>query len=374
MRPSFKIMKKIASVLFCVLFFTSSQALSDEPQRGLFVSVIQSPPTLTSREAIAELIDFSKKAGIQTLFVQIYRANKAWFKSEVGDSSPYIAALQSVGEDPLALLIQSAHAQGIEVHAWLNLLSLSDNQNAPLLKKHGLEILTRNMEEKKSVADYLIDNQYWLEPGDLRVRQELSKMVAEVVKTYPDLDGIQLDYIRYPDTKPAYGYTLPNLKRFVSVTGSEKINEKTEEWRKWKRDQVTELVKLLRSRALGMNPKLHFSTTGCMSYVRAREEAFQDWALWLNEGVVEFVTMMSYPPDVATFEKYLTEAKNKVDDFTKVNVGLGAYKLAKNPNIFSEQWKICEKSGGRSCVAFHYGDLVETPALAEPLRLNGPQA
>lgn len=367
-------MKKIASVLFFAFFFISSQAMSNEPQRGLFISVIQSPPTLTSRQAIAELIDFSKKAGVQTLFVQIYRANKAWFKSEVGDSSPYVAALQSVGEDPLALLIKSAHAQGIEVHAWLNLLSLSDNQNAPLLKKHGLEILTRNREEKNSVTDYLIDNQYWLEPGDLRVRQELSEMVAEVVKAYPDLDGIQLDYIRYPDTKPAYGYTRPNLKRFVSVTGIRKINEKTEGWRKWKRDQVTELVKLLRSRVLSINPKLHFSTTGCMSYVRAREEAFQDWALWVNEGLVEFVTMMSYPPDVTTFEKYLTEAKSKVNDFTKINVGLGAYKLAKNPNIFSEQWKKCKESGSRSCVVFHYGDLVETPALAESLRLNVSQA
>ena len=93
-----------------------------------------------------------------------------------------------------------------------------------------------------------------------------------------------------------------------------------------------------------------------------------------NEGVVEFVTMMSYPPDVATFEKYLTEAKSKVDDFTKVNVGLGAYKLSKNPNIFLEQWKACEESGSRSCVVFHYGDLVETPALAEPLILNIAQA
>lgn len=364
-----KIVKRIVFVLFVSLVCIVSQSSAEPtlPNRGLFVSVIQNPPTLTSREAIKDLILFAKKAGVKTFFVQIYRANKAWFKSEVGDSTPYEQALASVGEDPFALLIRSAHAEGIEVHAWLNLMSLSTNENAPILKKYGNEILTRNIRDKKKLSDYLIDNQYWLEPGDLRVRQELSKMVAEITNAYPALDGIQLDYIRYPDEKASYGYTMVNLRRFREATGIKEVNEKKEEWRKWKRDQVTETVKLLISRARGINPEIRISTTGCMNYHRAREEAFQDWAVWANEGLVEFVTMMSYPPDVATLKKYIAEAKSKVGDFKKVNIGIGAYKLAKKPKIFNEQWQLCEKAEARSCVVFHYGDLVETPALAEPL-------
>lgn len=362
-------MKKIVQFFILIFLFShlfvSAQSMA--PHRGMFVSVIQNEPTLQSTEAIKELIRFSKKAGIQTLFIQIYRANKAWFPSEVGDSVPYEEALENVGQDPFGLLIKEAHAAGIEVHAWLNLMSLGDNPNAKILKKYGPEILTRNTADKKNLEDYKIDNQYWLEPGDLRVRQELQTLVEEIVSRYSDLDGIQFDYIRYPDTQPAYGQTKENLERFFKETGLKNPGEKDESWRRWKRNQITETVKALSLRAKSIHPQIHVSTTGCMSYFRAREEAFQDWPLWLNEGVVEFVTMMSYPPDVETFQSYLKEAKSKVNEFSKLNVAIGAYKLTQKPEIFEKQWQICEKAGGRSCVVFHYGDLLEVPALAKPL-------
>jgi len=105
--------------------------------RALFVSLIQNPPTLSNREAIVQLVDFSKKAHVKVLFVQIYRANQAWFPSQVGDTASYEAALKALGEDPFAFLVREAHEAGIEVHAWLNLLSLSTNENAPLLKSTG---------------------------------------------------------------------------------------------------------------------------------------------------------------------------------------------------------------------------------------------
>jgi len=88
------------------------------------------PPTLSSRADMESLVHFAKKAKVRILFVQIYRANQAWFPSKVGDTGSYKVALQGLGEDPFAFLIREAHHAGIEVHAWLNLLSLSTNENA----------------------------------------------------------------------------------------------------------------------------------------------------------------------------------------------------------------------------------------------------
>lgn len=360
--------KYILLYFICVLLaFPSPVTSKDLLRRGLFVTVLQDPQVLSSREEITKLIDFAKQARVRTLFVQIYRANKAWFASKVGDSAPYEAALQNVSENPFALLIKEAHASGIQVHAWLNLLSLSGNQNAPLLKKYGPDILTRNLKKKKTIEDYKIDNQYFLEPGDLRVREELSNLVEEVLRAYPALDGVQFDYIRYPDKNPFYGYTQMNVERFKKATGRKTVNESDKLWKDWRRDQVTDLLELLVKKTRALRPDIQISTTGCMSYLRAYHEAFQDWPSWLKRHLVDFVTVMSYSRDTSQFEKYLLDAKSKTEDFGKVNVAIGAYAMESSPETFATQFRLCEQAGGGACVILHYGNLLQNPALTNPL-------
>ena len=354
--------------MLCLLALFPAQARSAEiPRRGLFVSLIQEPPVLSSREEIRNLIDFAKKTNIQILCVQIYRANKAWFSSKVADSEPYEACRKNLSEDPFRLLIKEAHASGVEVHAWLNLLSLSANENAPLLKKYGPEILTRNLKKKKTIKDYKIDNQYFLEPGDPRVHEALSTMVEEIVRGYPDLDGIQFDYIRYPDLHPAYGYTKINRERFKKATGLKTIEEESAVWKNWKRDQVTGLLELLVKKVRAIRPNIQVSTTGLVPYSRAYLEAFQDWRSWVEKGTVDFVTLMCYSPGTQGFEKYIRDAKTKLGDLNKVNIAVGAYKLTGSPEIFKQQFEICEESKPRACVVLHYGSLLENPALTKSL-------
>lgn len=349
------------------MIFAHPAIAGGAPKRGLFVSLIQNPPTLSSRDALLKLVDFAKEARMKVLFVQIYRANQTWFPSRVGDSAMYEAALNSLGEDPFAFLIRKAHEAGIEVHAWLNLLSLSANEEAPLLKKYGPEILTRNPDEKKTLADYKIDSQYFLEPGDPRVRKELMAIVEEIVRAYPSLDGVQFDYIRYPDSHPRYGYTRANMDRFKRSTGLKRIKEGSRAWTDWKRTQVTELLKLLVQKARKLRPNIQISATGCMSYARALHEAFQDWPSWVNSGLVDFVTVMNYSPDPEEYDRWSNVAKTKVTDLRKLYLGVGAYKLVRLPEIFKKEWQFCEQSGSGLCAVFHYGSLFENAALQEPL-------
>jgi uncharacterized lipoprotein YddW (UPF0748 family) len=361
-------MKRYILFIFLIVTFLlaipSSGRGQDTLRRGMFVSMIQDRPVLASREEISKLIRFAKQAGIEVLFVQIYRSNVAWFSYRVADSSPYEKTLKDLGEDPFALLIREAHAAGIQVHAWLNMLSLGANENAKLLQRYGPSILTQNLKPKKVLSDYKIDDQYFLEPGDLRVRRELSGMVEEIVRQYPDLDGIQFDYIRYPDKEPAYGYAPANMDRFKQATGLAAIEEGDPAWNDWKRTQVTEFLEELTTRARKIRPDIQISTTGCAPYIRAYAEAFQDWPSWLNRGLVDFVTVMTYPPVLSDFERYITVAKTKTDDFKKVYIGVGAYKLIHSPEVFEQEFDYCERSGGGACVVFHYGSLLENSALS----------
>jgi len=353
--------------LFCAAGTAVAKADQDAPaRRALFISVIQDPQVLSSEEEINKLVAFSKKADIKILFVQIYRANQAWFPSKVADASPYEKYRKSLGQDPLALLIKNAHAENIEVHAWLNLLSLSVNKDAPLLKKYGHSILTQNVLRKKTLEDYKIDNQYFLEPGDPRVREDLVKIVKEILGTYKELDGIQFDYIRYPDVKPQYGYTEMNMERFKKATGIGKVDEKDLRWKDWKRDQVTELLKLLVKTSRSVRPGIQVSSTGCMPYSRAYHEAFQDWSSWLDSGLIEFVTMMNYSDDPVEFAQLNKTMQSKVKDFKKVKVAVGAYKFLNSPENFAKELSSCEALGS-TCAIFHYGSLLENPRLSDVL-------
>ena len=362
-------MKKL--IIFYILYLSfifPLQAKSEETlSRGLFVMADEGSQLLSSRQEIMKLIDLAEKTRIKLLFIQIYQGNRAWFPSSLADSAPYEACLKSVSEDPFELLIRQAHLRGIEVHAWVNILSLGRNNNSKMLKKYGVDILTRNLKDKNSLEDYKIDNQYFLEPGDLRVRREVTGIVEEIIRTYPDLDGIQFDYLRYPDKNPAYGFTKMNTGRFKEATGVDIIDEESQAWKEWKRDQVTETLKQLVKRTRELRKDIQISVTGCMPYQRAYYEAFQDWPSWLNSHLIDFVTIMDYSPDYQEFSRWISAIKGKVIDFGKVNIGIGAYKLGHSPKEFEQELRFCEKSGGGVCVIFHYGSLLDNPSLADLL-------
>ena len=355
----------LLTFLFFLIFALPDTAKCEEySRRGLFVTVVQEPPVLSSRKDISNLIKFADRHHINTLFVQIYRANQAWFPSKIADQTPYKACMKAVSEDPLRLLIREAHGSGIEVHAWLNMLSLGDNKDARILKKYGLCILTKNIKGKKSIEEYKIDEQYFLEPGDPRVRKDLTEIVGEIVSTYPELDGIQFDYIRYPDKDPACGYAKENMERFKRARGLISIREETRSWKDWKRAQVTGLLEMLVKKAHSLRPDIRISVTGCMPYSRAYNEAFQDWPSWIKRSLVDFVTIMSYSPDLPEFERWVRSAEKEAVDINRVNVAIGAYKLVSSPEVFRKELNFSESMLLHACVIFHYGTLLQNPTLA----------
>ena len=355
-----------ATIFLCLLGLSSVLYAAEPQRRGLFVSVIQDPVVLNDRAAVETLIADAKASRIDTLFVQVYRGNQAWFESGTADPAPYRAALKKVGSDPLKLLIARAHAERIEVHAWMNLLSLSANDKALILKKYGHGILTRTLGDKGAVEEYKVDKQYFLEPGDPRVRGELTAIVGELVRGYPELDGVQFDYIRYPDTDPDFGVTNTNVRRYKKATGNPVVAMKSEAWKDWKREQVSSLVKNLGNAARRIRPGIHISTTGLMPYSRASREAYQDWKLWVKSGLVDFVTLMCYTRDADEFRKMVENGRENAGDLSRVNIAVGAYALGESPETFKREWDLCEDSGARACVMLGYGDFKKLKKALSP--------
>jgi uncharacterized lipoprotein YddW (UPF0748 family) len=152
------------------------------------------------------------------------------------------------------------------------------------------------------------------------------------------------------------------MERFKKATGLQSIDEGSAIWQDWRRNQVTEVLKKLVKIIRSKRPKMQVSTTGCMPYARAYYEAYQNWPSWIDDGIIDFVTIMDYSTDVTQFKKWITVIKGKTKDFSKVRIAVGAEKLVHAPEIFEEEFNSCEQMS-TMCTIFHYGNLLENPKL-----------
>ena len=143
---------------------------------------------LKQQEYMLSLIKLHEKANLNAIFFQVRGFCDAMYNSKYEPWSQYLTGTRG-GEptyDPLQLVIDSAHARGMEVHAWLNPYRYASS-DATFGKDH----------EK----DYYLTHPDWLvncggitilNPSLPEVREQICKVVADIVENY-DVDGIIFD-------------------------------------------------------------------------------------------------------------------------------------------------------------------------------------
>jgi trehalose 6-phosphate phosphatase len=381
-------LKKLVLLASLLLFLGVNSADATEVSKGLWITCFGNSNTLGSRQGVENAVRFAKNAGFEKLFIQVYRADKAWFNSQIADATPYQKNLASVKVDPLHLLINRAHQEGLQVHAWFNALNIATNVNAPILKKSGWSVLTKDQHGRASRGDkkdtfdryYNREKQYFLEPGDPRVQQHLVSLVQEIARNYPELDGVHLDYMRYPSAPPyipgsrfngvglTYGYGDENVNRFKRLTGFDPFKadwqrrNESEAWDRWKRDQLTDLLRTVRKTLKSIRSGIQLSSAVVPQVDRAYHHAFQDWALWLDQGLLDFVVIMNYATDARSV-RLLSEMALGVSDRANVYIGLGAFLMKDNPeNLRRQIGQTVDQSPG-GLVLFDYDTIVSDPAL-----------
>ncbi|MBI4227348.1 MAG: family 10 glycosylhydrolase [Candidatus Omnitrophica bacterium] len=371
---------------------------SAEPFKGLWISCVGEKDIFSGPDALTDAISFAKRGGFNALFVQVYRGDKAWFDSDHADAAPFRRNRSRLGADPLQLLIDRAQAAGIQVHAWVNALTLSKNQEAPLLQAFGGAILTKDQHGRGALksrpaepldAYYDREDQLFLEPGDPRVREHIVRIAGELAAKYPALDGIHFDYIRYPAAIPyipgsrfnpvglSYGYGERNVRRFRETSGIDPrgVDWKVRDslvWDDWKRQQVTELLRAAAGAARTQRPGLQISCAVIAPMDRAYSTACQDWARWLSEGLADFVVLMSYSPDSRFVALTAKAALGVAGDPQKVAIGLGAHLMIKEPNILAAQLRDAAALKARGVVVFDYNAVSEPGLRALVESPSGP--
>jgi uncharacterized lipoprotein YddW (UPF0748 family) len=147
------------------------------------------------------------------------------------------------GWDALKLLIEKAHENDMEVHPWIvvaNQGSILQAQKGKL-SREGTELLQVKHPDWFCTDRYgfpmtqlpFFGSSYDVDLGKAEVRRFIANIAREIVETYPEVDGIHLDYIRF---------RYWSSKLTLGMEGSEDLSRPIEvgDWiwvtRKWRKD------------------------------------------------------------------------------------------------------------------------------------------
>jgi len=362
---------------------------------GLWVEAEGPNRTLDDLGRLEAMVLTAARAGITHLYLQVYRGGRSWYASTLADDGPYRRALTSQGYDPLQFALGLAHAKGLRVHAWMNLFNLGKYRDGPLQARLGTAAVIRD-NRGRSLLDYdnsrppgdegkwvMLDTPgYWLDPGDLQVQGTLVTLIQELVARYPALDGVHFDFIRYPYAVPTvpgsrysngldFGYGERSVARFHTETGLSAFAAKddpavAQRWDDWRREQLDQFLRRVRGRLKQFRRKLVLSAALLAWPDRAYLSAYQDWRLWLEEGLLDQGIVMNYNRD-SRLSRYLSRQAVAFRGRSKLFVGLGAYALLDQPDLLARQVSDARQQGADGVVLFSYDNLLKRERLVDRL-------
>ncbi|MGI6242929.1 MAG: glycoside hydrolase family 10 protein [Prevotella sp.] len=263
------------------------------------------------KDELRTLLDLYQKAGINTVLLQTrIRATTIYpSKYEPWDGCLSGNPGQSPGYDALQFAIDECHKRGMELHAWVVTIPVGK------WNKLGCQKLRRKYR-------YLIKRigpDGYMNPEDPRTASYLADICEEIVSNY-DVDGIHLDYMRYPETwkiKVSRDQGRRNITNIVSA-----IHNKVKTRKPW--------VKISSSPIGKFNDLSRYRSHGWNAYTRV----CQDAQGWLRDGLMDQLYPMMYFRDDQFFPFAIDWAEQSHGK--TVAPGLGIYFL--NPR--EGNWKI----------------------------------
>lgn len=308
-RPVLSLMARLcAGVLLC--FFANQSSFGHVPDgsqeyRAFWVDAFGTSVAYRTPEQVSALINDARAANINTLIVQIRKRGDAYYLSNFEPKSSDVQP----GFDPLADLIAKAHDTSagprIEIHAWIVSYPIWNGQNTiPSQANHPYRLHPDWLSKNDSGALWDGSN-YTLDPGHPEVQRHNFNVCMDIISRY-DIDGFNFDYIRYKEGGN-WGYNDVAVARFneqYDRTG--KPAPDNEEFRQFRRDQVTALVRKVYLHTMETKPHVKISldaitflpSVNSLASWQASSAAYtavyQDWRGWLEEGIIDLAIPMMY--------------------------------------------------------------------------------
>ena len=282
------------------------------------------------RQQADAIIADVREMGLTAIFLQVRPSADSLFPSDYFPWSRHLTGTQgtapSDGFDPLAYWVEQAHANGIELHAWVNPYRVT--------RSGASELATLSASHPaKQHPEYIVEYEgnYYFDPGLPQVQQLVIDSVMEIVEKY-DVDGIHFDDYFYP------GQEFADDASYAQYGSGDRGD--------WRRENVNTLVRQLDEAIHAAKPDVSFgispfgvwansSSLPEGSDTRATQSYFDHYAdtrKWVQEGWVDYICPQLYWEIGHSLADYETLANwwSGVCEGTgvKLYVGLPSYRSA----------------------------------------------
>ncbi|MFA6127186.1 MAG: family 10 glycosylhydrolase [Bacteroidales bacterium] len=258
---------------------------------------------------------FDKKADIAK--IQIVKLFDSYQEIGINNLFCYYTSKDENGFDwdYLAVLIDEGHKRAIKIH--------------PIFCP-GHEVALTG--EIKDHPEWLIQDRDGKRYNALNltlpeVRDYWMRRMAQALRY--DIDGIHLDYIRFP-VNQRYSYDSLTCATFKKQSGySPKEVSQDDgsmvwcEWINWNAEQITGFVKETREMIRKSGKDVVLGADVFPNPETSRVLIGQDWESWANLGILDFICPMFYTNDLGLFRQYTARAVKIARKGYEVYPGIG---------------------------------------------------
>jgi uncharacterized lipoprotein YddW (UPF0748 family) len=349
--------------------------------------------SLSSPDSIADLVRSARTNGFNTLLVQVRGRADAFYHSGLEPRSSELHR-QPRSFDPLATVLQKAHAAGLRVHAWVNVNLVSSAVYLPgdrdhLLRRHPEWLMVpRDLAQDLARVDpnrpdYVARLARWTRTQSGRVEGLFASpvipaaadhavaVVRDLVRRYA-VDGMHFDYVRYPTDGFDYSrHALAEFRAFVRPRLDDESRRALDraarndvlayadgapqEWRAFRIARMTALMARLRRAVKEERASALVTVAAAPDRREALDYKLQDWGAWLEAGLIDAICPMAYTPEPARFAEQIAAAREAAGP-RAVWAGIGAYRLTPAQTI--ENIRTARRLGADGVVLFSYDSLV----------------
>jgi uncharacterized lipoprotein YddW (UPF0748 family) len=302
-------------------------------------------------EDISLIMERARKAHFNVILFQVrgnadsfYASHYEPWGEELGGRNP--------GFDPLSVAIREAHLRGLELHAYINVVT---GWRGPVPPRSGRHLWRAHRawftRDASGVPQPLNGGYVQLAPGLRAVRDHTVTVVADIARRYP-VDGIHLDYVRYLSER--YSYDPVSVEVFRRATGRHPA-KLPGSWQTYRRTLMTRLVRRIRNALRATRPDVTLSAAVLGRIEEARETYGQDVARWLAEDLIDVSYPMIYEEDHRAFADQLAEHM-RASSGKPVYPGIGVYRHDRSTQTL-RQIELARRTGARGFAVFDYRSL-----------------
>jgi uncharacterized lipoprotein YddW (UPF0748 family) len=256
-----------------------------------------SQPGLSAAAQQAEFrgwLDLAVQKKMNAVVVQIRPTADAFWQSPYEPWSQYLTGAQgqSPGYDPMAFMVNEAHARNLEFHAWFNPYRIANTDNPS-------DLIASHPARQNPSWRFAYGGKLYYNPGIPAVRDFVQDAMMDAVTKY-DVDGVHWDDYFYP--YPVAGVSLPDSATYAQYgAGFSNIHD-------WRRNNVDLLVQEMSQRIHAAKPHVKFGispfgiwrnvssdpagsqTTGLQSY----DAIYADTRKWVQQGWLDYINPQIY--------------------------------------------------------------------------------